>query len=277
MKTIIRANDVSVFRSRRALVKSANISLHAGECVALLGPNGAGKSTLLRVLAGDIRADVGEVIFHEKPLHRWSEKKRATVRAVMPQQSQIPFAFAAREVVELGRYPHCAGALAKHDRGVVSEALALMNVSDLAARDVTQLSGGERARVHIARVLAQVWEPNDDYPPLLLLDEPTAALDLKHQGHTLSALRTFARTHNAAVLAVLHDVNLAAQWADQLVWMRAGEIVASGSPHSTMKTQLLRDVYEVSASITTRDVTMRDQNGSVVTTATPHAMIEWIE
>jgi iron complex transport system ATP-binding protein len=243
----LAARGIHVVRNSRKLVDDATFDLNAGECVALLGPNGAGKSTLLRAVAGDIATNAGSVLVHGKTLNQWRNRDLARIRAVLPQHSQVPFAFTVQEVVELGRFPHCAGALAARDHVIVREALSQLHMNDFAYRDITSLSGGERARVHLARVLAQLWDVPSDQSSLLLLDEPTAALDLKYQGQVLGIVKSFARTKRCAVLAVLHDVNLAAQWADRLLWMRSAEIVAQGTPRETMDTAQLRAVYEVSA------------------------------
>ena len=246
---VISCADIDVVRSGKHLVKQANLAIAPGERVALIGPNGAGKSTLLRVLCGEIKAYRGSVMLRDKPLFQWKDRDLAKVRAVLPQSSNIPFAFTSREVVELGRFPHCGGALSARDHRIVDEALNLLDALALASRDITTLSGGERARVHCARVLAQVWEAQADASPLLLLDEPTAALDLKHQGVLLRAVTEFARTRNAAVLAVLHDVNLTALWADRIAWMRNGEIVAMGTPGETVNSAQLRAVFDVAAHV----------------------------
>jgi iron complex transport system ATP-binding protein len=255
VQPVIACVNISVIRSGKLLVNAASLTIAPGERIALIGPNGAGKSTLLRVLCGEIKPDRGAVTLHSKPLPQWKDRELAKVRAVLPQSSTIPFAFTSREVVELGRFPHCGGALSARDHRIVDDALALLDAQSLSSRDITTLSGGERARVHCARTLAQVWEVQSDTPQLLLLDEPTAALDLKHQGVLLRAVSEFARTRNAAVLAVLHDVNLAAEWADRMAWMKGGEIVAMGSERETMNAPQLRAVYDVQATIHARNGT----------------------
>ena len=256
---VISCVNVDVIRGGRLLVKEASLSIQPGERVALIGPNGAGKSTLLRVLSGEISPDRGTVTLHQKSLSAWKDRDLARIRAVLPQSSNIPFAFTAREVVELGRFPHCSGALSARDHRIVDEALALLDANALAGRDITTLSGGERARVHCARVMAQVWDVQSDTPPLLMLDEPTAALDLKHQGVLLRAASAFAKTRNAAVLAVLHDVNLTAQWADRIAWMKQGEIVAVGTPNETVNVAQLRAVFDVAAQVITHSSNARPQ------------------
>ncbi len=246
---LLHLDRVGVVRHRRHLVRDASLRVAPGERVALVGANGAGKSTLLRVAAGELRPDSGSVLLRDRRIGDWRDPDRARLRYVLPQSTQVPFAFTAREIVELGRFPHCAGALRARDREIVGAALALLDAHELAARDITTLSGGERARVHCARVLAQAWEASHEQPGLLLLDEPTAALDLKHQGLLLSRVSEFAQSRSVGVLAVLHDINLVSQWADRIVWMRDGEIVADGSPAATVHREQLQRVFEVNADV----------------------------
>jgi len=249
MASLLRCDRVNVVRNGRALLRDVALAVAPGERVALVGANGAGKSTLLRVASGEIRPDSGSVLLRDRPIAAWRDADRARLRFVLPQSAHVPFAFTAQEIVELGRFPHCAGALRAHDRDIVRDALALLDASDLSPRDVTTLSGGERARVHCARVLAQAWDASPANPGLLLLDEPTAALDLKHQGLLLSRVSAFAQSRGVGVLAVLHDINLVSQWADRIVWLRSGEIVADGSPRATVNRELLRRVFEVNADV----------------------------
>jgi iron complex transport system ATP-binding protein len=262
---ILSAQKVSVVRNDQHLLNSVSLDIARGERVALIGPNGAGKSTLLKTLTSEIVPDHGSVTLFGKPLNRWRDRDAACVRAVLPQATTLNFAFTAREIVELGRFPHSAGALMKHDRLIVSEAMNAVEIAAFADRDILSLSGGERARVHAARVLAQVWDAPINVSPVLLLDEPTASLDLRHQRVLLQAVSDFVERRGASVLAVLHDINLAAQWADRIVWMQQGRIVADGSAIQTFTPERISDMYEVSVKIT--------HHGP---SKTPHAMIKLV-
>jgi iron complex transport system ATP-binding protein len=243
------ARNVSVTRNTRRLLDAVSIELNRGERVALIGPNGAGKSTLLKTLTGEISPDHGHVNLFGKNLRDWRDRDAARIRAVLPQATTLNFAFNVREIVELGRYPHCAGALTKHDHAVVADAMNAVELSAFAARNVLTLSGGERARVHAARVLAQVWDAPEHISPVLLLDEPTASLDLRHQRVLLNAVSAYSKRRGASVLAVLHDINLTAQWADRIIWLQHGRIVANGSALQTFEQERIRSVYEIDAEI----------------------------
>ena len=247
---VISCTNIDVMRSGRLLVKHASLAIAPGERVALIGPNGAGKSSLLRVLCGEIKPDRGSVSLHAKPLSQWRDRDVAKVRAVLPQNFNIPFAFTAREVVELGRFPHARKPSAD-EAGIVHAAMRATRVDALAHRVIHTLSGGERARAQLARVLAQIWEPTveknspDKSTRWLLLDEPTAALDLSHQHDVLRLVRQWAKERGVGVVAVLHDVNLALRYADSVVVMKNGALVCHGTPADALNAATVSEVYNV--------------------------------
>lgn len=220
----------------------------AGSSVtAVVGPNGAGKSTLLKVLSGDRTASGGEVLWQGRPLQQWPRKVLARNRGVLPQESTVPFAFTALEVVLLGRIPH--GDSAGRQEHVARRMLARTGVEALASRTVDTLSGGERQRVHLARVLAQL-EPSGDMemPQALLLDEPTNNLDPAHQHAVLTLCRELAG-ETRAVVVVLHDLNLAAQYADTLLVLHQGRLAAAGPPDAVLDEDLLAGVFKLRAHV----------------------------
>lgn len=243
---MIEVRDIQVQRCGRTLVGGVSLDVQAGEMVAILGPNGAGKSTLLKVMAGELRPDRGEVRLLGRPLGHWRSTELARLRAVMRQDTHLEFAFTAREVVMMGRYPHCPNGARAADWDIVEAALTAAGIGHLAARSYPHLSGGEKARVQFARALAQVW-PGDGQPRLLLLDEPTAALDITHQHSVLAAVRRHAREHRFAVLAVLHDLNLAARYADRILLLDAGRPAALGCPRAVLTPAQLMATYHVAA------------------------------
>ncbi|WP_149826389.1 heme ABC transporter ATP-binding protein [Streptomyces tailanensis] len=239
---LAEAEGLRVRLGSREVLRGVDVVARAGEVLALVGPNGAGKSTLLGALAADLPADGGVVRVHGRPVDEWSAPELALRRAVLPQSTALSFPFTVEEVVRMGRAPWARqpGAYEAEDPGdtddaAVAEAMAVTEVTGFAARPFSALSGGERARVALARVLAQ-------RAPLLMLDEPTAALDLRHQELVLRVCRERARAGDAVVV-VLHDLGLAAAYADRVAILRDGLIAADGPPAEVFEGGLLSEVY----------------------------------
>ncbi|MEV5809110.1 heme ABC transporter ATP-binding protein [Streptomyces parvulus] len=233
---LAEAEEVRVLLGGRPVLDGVDVRVRAGEVLALVGPNGAGKSTLLGALAADVPAAEGVVRVHGRPAGEWSAPELALRRAVLPQSASLSFPFPVAEVVRMGRAPWAGGEREAEDDAAVAEAMARTEVAGFAGRPFSALSGGERARVALARVLAQ-------RAPLLLLDEPTAALDLRHQELVLRLCRERARAGDAVVV-VLHDLALAAAYADRVAVLRAGRIAAEGAPAEVFDEDLLSEVYD---------------------------------
>lgn len=227
---------VSLSRGRRRILDSVDLGVQPAELVALIGPNGAGKSTALGVLAGDSTPEKGVARIAGRDAHRMRAGELSRMRAVLLQAKTVSFSYPVRDVVMMGRIPWARTPESQRDEGIVADALATTETTHLADRDVTTLSGGELARVCLARVLAQRC-------PLILLDEPTDALDLGHQEQVLALAHGLARS-GTAVLAVLHDLNLAATYADRIVLMNDGRVVADGDAKTILVPQLLSEVYK---------------------------------
>lgn len=240
---LLHVEDLQVRLAGKRIVHSLDFQLHEGELLVVLGPNGAGKSTLLKTLAGEHKFNARQLAFAGQPLADWTNKKLARQRAVMPQRVDVNFPLTVEEIVCLGRPPE---PLAK-SRPILAELMALLDISHLQSRLAPGLSGGEQQRVQLARVLAQVWDTQE--PVLLLLDECTSALDPAHQQQVFSLLRKLARERNFAVLAVAHDLNLAARFADRLMLLHRGQCFTEGLPADVLTEQALAQVYGLSARI----------------------------
>ncbi|MFD7228925.1 heme ABC transporter ATP-binding protein [Streptomyces sp. NPDC059881] len=232
---LAEARGLRVRLGQREVVAGVGLRVCAGEVVALVGPNGAGKSTLLSALAGDVAPAAGEVRVGGRPAPDWSAPELALRRAVLPQAATLSFPFPVEDVVRMGRAPWAGTAREDEDDAAVEAAMAATETAEFAARPFSALSGGERARVALARVLAQ-------RAPLLLLDEPTAALDLRHQELVLRICRARAAAGDAVVV-VLHDLGLAAAYADRVAVLREGHLAAEGRPAEVLRDELLSDVY----------------------------------
>lgn len=245
---MLSAIRISVHRGARALLDSVSLCVAPGEVHAVLGPNGAGKSTLLGVLAGDLAPDQGRVSLDDRDLKDWPLEALARRRAVLPQQEGLRFGFTAAEVVSLGRLPWGD---ARHDthRRMVENSMTAAGVLDLAQQRYPTLSGGERARVQFARVLAQLAGDADDPDArYLLLDEPTASLDLAHQYQCLRQMRRFAAA-GGGVLAVLHDPNQAMAYADRVTLLQHGRLVASGAAAEVLSADRLSALYGIELGV----------------------------
>ncbi|WP_043256193.1 heme ABC transporter ATP-binding protein [Streptomyces sp. Tu6071] len=234
-ETVARAAGVGLGLGGRPVLSGVELPVRAGEVLALVGPNGAGKSTLLAVLAADTRPDVGAVEILGRPAGEWSAAELALRRAVLPQAATLSFPFVAREVVLMGRAPWAGTEREEQDEAAVREAMAATETAAFAGRPFSALSGGERARVALARVLAQ-------RAPLVLLDEPTAALDLRHQELVLRVCRERAAAGDAVVV-VLHDLGLAAAYAHRVAVLHDGRVRADGPPAEVLSADLLSEVY----------------------------------
>jgi len=233
---MLHVAKASVRLGGRPLLHEVDLRLGAGELVALVGPNGAGKSTLLSLLAGDLAPDTGAVTLDGIDLAAWKHLELARRRAVLPQEHRLAFGFSAVDVVRMGRAPWARTPREGDDDTVVASAMARTEVLDLAERAFPTLSGGEKARVAFARVIAQET-------PLVLLDEPTAALDLRHQDQVLAEARRLAH-HGEAVVAVVHDLSVAAAYADRICVLHRGRLVADGPPAEVLTAELVGEVYE---------------------------------
>ena len=242
----LRAEGISLHLSGFDLLRDISLAVTPGEVTAVVGPNGAGKSSLLKVLTGDNPVSAGAVSLNGRPLAEWQLAQRARIVGVLPQHTVLDFPFTAREVVALGRTPHDTGTV--RDEAIISEALAAVDASYLERRYYTNMSGGEKQRVQLARVLAQIWEPTEVGERFLIMDEPTSAFDLRHQQMCLDIVAQFSRA-GVGVLMVLHDLNLAARCADNLVVVSGGRIAAQGAPTEVLSGELLKEVFRVEAVI----------------------------
>jgi iron complex transport system ATP-binding protein len=241
---LLEARDLACGYGAEAIVRGINLEIHAGELVALLGRNGSGKSTLLRCLGGALTPLAGTVILLGRPVAARARRETARLLAVVPQDLHIPFALRVREVVDLGRAPHARFLQPPtyHDRQAVDRALAAVDLIQFADLDYQQISGGEQQRTVLAMALAQE-------PRVLLLDEPTVHLDLAHQVGLLSAVRRLAVDQHLAVLAAMHDINLAALYFDRLLVLGDGRLLAAGTAHDVLTPALIARAVDLHVAV----------------------------
>jgi iron-chelate-transporting ATPase len=237
---LFELDRVSFAVPQRTLLEPLTLTLPARSVVGLIGHNGSGKSTLLKLLARQQPTSSGTIRFEGRSLKEWSDRDYARKVAYLPQQTPPATGMLVKELVALGRYPwHGAlGRFGEADRGKVAEAMKLTDVGPFAERLVDTLSGGERQRVWIAMLIAQDAE-------CLLLDEPISALDVAHQVEVLSLVQSLARDRNLGVVVVLHDVNMAARFCDEIIALHSGKLIARGTPDKIMTPQELETIYGI--------------------------------
>ena len=234
-----RLEQVSYWIDQTPILQDISGTIAAGQWVGILGPNGAGKSTLLRILAGVLPPSSGRVVFEDRPLQSWPVLERAQRLAFVPQRTELTFPFQVREVVAMGRTPYLRRWQneSQADERIVNAVMTQTETRHLADRDVLTLSGGELQRVTLARALAQ-------QPQYLLLDEPTASLDLRHQFEVIEILEGLV-SHGVTVLTAVHDLNLAARVCGTLILLRDGQVYAIGTPQEVLTAEIIHAVYEV--------------------------------
>lgn len=240
---MIEIDGVDVTLNGRQILFDVSFSARPGKLTAIIGPNGSGKSTLLKALCRDHHYE-GHIHIDGRDLKRMSPMEAAGLRAVLPQASTLPFPFTVREVVAMGLTAGRPGVALSNLKNLPEEALEAVDLGGFGGRYYGELSGGEQQRVQLARVLCQVWVPVlDGVPRFLFLDEPVSSLDIKHQLMIMDVARRYADA-GGGVIAVLHDLNLTAMYADTVVALREGHVVASGSPQAVLIDTVLHDVFD---------------------------------
>ncbi|MFD2599278.1 heme ABC transporter ATP-binding protein [Sphingobacterium corticis] len=246
------AENLSYSIKKNTLLRNFNLSIRPGEFLAVLGANGAGKSTLIKLLSGEHTPSEGSIQLHGKPLTAYSDLQLAGFRATMMQQQHISADFTVEEIVLMGRYPHYQNRPSEQDLAIVQQTMQITGIELLAERSVLSLSGGERQRVQLARILAQIWhQPN----ALLLLDEPVSAMDIRFQHQTLSIARALA-DKGWMVMSILHDINLASQYADRLLMMKNGRKLMDGTSSEVLTSRNIYTVFGIDAEVAVNPKTL---------------------
>ncbi|GAA4811979.1 heme ABC transporter ATP-binding protein [Tomitella cavernea] len=249
MTGLLSATGVDVMLGGNHILKGLDIDVEAGRLTSLIGPNGAGKSTVFATLSGDLEPTRGQVLLDGAPVRSYRPRQLALRRAVLPQDHLVRFSYSVEEVVHLARLSHPTDP--ETDDRIVAQSMEAAEVGHMRRRDVQTLSGGEMARTAFARTLAQTT-------PVVLLDEPTAALDLRHQEAVLRHARRL-RDDGACVVVVLHDLNLASAYSDRVVMLHGGVVVADGPPRAVFTARRIKEVYRQEVLVTdhpTRDCPM---------------------
>ena len=249
---MLTANNITFRVGSKALISEVSVSFAPGQVHLVIGPNGAGKSTLIKVLARLLRPQTGKVEYEGVDVRDTSEADLAKRRAVLSQAVEVAFPLTVREVVMMGRYPHFGVRPGPQDEKIVDELITRFDLNEFTYRNYQTLSGGERQRVNFARVLAQLGRDAAHGAAstcrYLFLDEPLTFLDIRHQIDFMKTLRSFADAPDIVTVGVVHDLNLAARFADHIVLLDHGQVVANGSPADVLTANRIREVFEVEAT-----------------------------
>jgi iron complex transport system ATP-binding protein len=261
---MLKSSNITFRIGHKELIRAISLTFAPGKLHLVIGPNGAGKSTLIKVLARLLRPATGVIEYEGVDVAQTSEADLARRRAVLSQAVEVAFPLSVREVVMMGRYPHFGGRPGPADEEIVDQLMTFFDVTEFADRDYQTLSGGERQRVNFARVLGQLWRTGHEPAPtnadaaktgcrFLFLDEPLTFLDIRHQIDFMKKVRKFSDAPDVVTVGVVHDLNLAARFADQVVLLNEGEVVATGAPSNVLTQQNIRNVFAVEPTFVSID------------------------
>jgi iron complex transport system ATP-binding protein len=251
---MLKADNISYSIGKKSILAGVSAEFHPGEFNMILGPNGSGKSTFLKIFSGEIHSNEGNVFYGGKQITAIKAEELAKFRAVMSQQPELSFPLTVDEVVMMGRYPHFNFNPNKKDIAICEAVMERMGLSSFKERNYLTLSGGEKQRVQFARVLAQIWEQSAEGTRYLFLDEPLTSLDINYQQEFLQVAREFVQK-DTVLVAVMHDINLATQYGDQLFFLKEGKLVANGKPKDILNESLIKKVFNVAITLINNPVT----------------------
>ena len=250
----LKVTGATLLKGEATLIENIHLTLHAGEILAIIGPNGAGKSTLLNAIAGDLALNKGEILINGIDRKQWRNTELARCLAVLPQVSELHFPYLVEQVVALGRIPHSTGTTT--DSHIIEEVMAMLDILSLRGRSYTALSGGEKQRTQIARVFTQIWQPNNVGTRVVLLDEPTAALDLGQQQQLMACIEMLAQK-GVAIVMVVHDLNIALRYSTHIMALTCGQCKTYGKTSEVVTEQLLSDLFRAQLQLIPHPETAR--------------------
>ncbi|GAA4341795.1 heme ABC transporter ATP-binding protein [Mucilaginibacter gynuensis] len=250
---MLTVKNISYQIGPHKLVKDISFSIKPGELIAILGSNGAGKSSLLKLLAGTYKPNEGTIHFNGQPLSKYSALELAKMRAVLSQQNVVSLPFNVQEIVMMGRYPHFNNHPSAHDHSIVNTVMEATGVLSLAGRSYLTLSGGEQQRAQLSRALAQIWENEH---ALLLMDEPVSGMDILYQQQTLAILKAMTQK-KFMVISVLHDMNLASQYADRIIMLKNGRKWYDGTAAEVLNPKSVYEIFEIESDTFTNPTTLK--------------------
>lgn len=243
LDSVIKIENLD-FSFNEKILNNINLNIKRGKFYSILGPNGSGKTTLLRLISKVLSMDEGKIFIDEKDLNRINTKELAKKLSVVPQNTNIEFDFPVKDIVLMGRAPYISrfSSETKEDKEICKEAMKITGTWELRDKSINALSGGERQRVIVARSIAQSTD-------IILLDEPISHLDIRHQVDILNEIKSMNKSRNVTIVAVLHDLNLAAAYSDELILMKNGTIYNQGTPENIIKEDIIKKVYDLNVCI----------------------------
>jgi iron complex transport system ATP-binding protein len=251
---MLKTENIYYSIGKKLILNGINAEFSPGQFNMILGPNGSGKSSFLKIFSGEINDYDGAVLYNGDNISKIKKEELAKHRAVMSQQPELSFPLTVDEVVMMGRYPHFIFNPGKKDEDICNEVMERMNLTSFKERNYLTLSGGEKQRVQYARVLAQIWEKPKKHTRYLFLDEPLTSLDINYQQEFLQIALEFTKD-DTVLIAIMHDINLAIQYADNLVFLKEGGLVAFGKPKEIINESLIKKVFNVQSTIVENPVT----------------------
>ncbi len=246
---MLSATNLSYKIGNKTLLNDVSVQFDAGKLNLIIGPNGAGKSTLIRALCGQIKPQTGQILYGGRDINSYSVSELAKMRAVLSQNIELAFPLSVSEVVMMGRYPHFVGKPQAQDVEACEAAMQFFDVQDLTDRNYMTLSGGEKQRVHFARVLAQIWFYSEGVSRYLILDEPLTFLDVHYQFDFMYKIVELLKQRDVVVVGVVHDLNLAAKFGDKITLIDKGQIRADGDKHTVLSPENIKAAYQLTPVI----------------------------
>lgn len=242
---MLKVENITYKIGDKFLLENVSVNFEPGKLNLIIGPNGAGKSTLIKVICNQIKPTRGNVYYGNRNVNQSSDLELAKIRAVLSQSIELTFPLKVWEVVMMGRYPHFTGKPAQKDESACEEAMRFFDVWNMADRNYMTLSGGEKQRVNFARVIAQIWYPSINSNRYLILDEPLTFLDVHYQFHFMNRLLDLLKDPRMVILGVVHDLNLAAKFADKIVLLHEAKVLANGDKEQVLKKENIRTAYQL--------------------------------
>ncbi|MCO6499579.1 MAG: heme ABC transporter ATP-binding protein [Vicingus serpentipes] len=242
---MLKAENISYQIDNKTLLNNISIEFNTGETTLIVGANGAGKSTLIKVLSKELNPTAGTITFNKQPIQSFKTSELAKVRAVLSQSNELAFPLLVEEVIMMGRYPHFDNKPAATDIAICKQAMELFDITKFKDRNFLTLSGGEKQRVHFARIVAQIWNNNTTETKLLFLDEPLTFLDIRFQLDFMNIVKEFIKQQNLIIIGVLHDLNLAIKYADKILLLDNGNLLKYGTPKEVLTSENIEKTFKI--------------------------------